>query len=818
MEKPLVLSDRIAPVNPLPASAQSDFEAGSIRPDRPASPRATVLGSAVRPGDKAVRLLDRVTRQWPSVVQAFVILGCLLFRVDPAYSAVVADPNNPSSPTSTEVSVSASGINIPVKFENLDRYNNSTGVTSVVGALNVAKLSVDAGPTPISVVSSTPITSYKIRPEARGIVGSVSGNTLTFSVPGPVNLMIEINDKKPLVLLATPQETETYTANSGSVRYFGPGIHNVGLLNAASGDVIYLAPGALLKGAINIIGVSNVKLIGRGLVDGKNHTQGTYNQPAIYVKDAKDVTISGVGVRNARGWQMLVYRSENVDISYVNPIGFYNNNDGIDLDNVAGVVVRNNMIIAGDDALGWHGMGSFNDPIGTIPDKPFVRVRAENNTTYTYPVGVAFRFGASFETNYVKDVLVKDTYALQWLSDALDVSPADYAAIRDLTIENFYGSGSGSAVVNGVNKSFGRVIAMTPRCEDWSNPYTVTTVNSVTTCNSNYVAGSVKGVRLKNIQSTIPGDIKKPTLQGFDSSHLVEGISFENVNVNGTVISGPSGVNLYGNTANITYSATVLPDNSSFAGVVDNDIAGYSSAGTWYSSALAGYGSSTSRYAAGTGATATWRPSLSASGYYNVYVYYPHNENNAASVSYAVNHADGVSNSTVNQKVLGGIWRQLGTFRFNQGNTGSVVLTSGLGITRADAVKFEAVDIRTFDGPGTSSTGVWSTTSFTAKAGDAVKSAGATGAGVVWTTAIPTTGRYTAYVWYPKAGDNPSAVDYVVSDGANPRTVAVDQSKFADQWRSLGIFNFTAGSTASVSIPNAPLGTKAASVFFELIP
>ena len=90
-------------------------------------------------------------------------------------------------------------------------------------------------------------------------------------------------------------------------------------------------------------------------------------------------------------------------------------------------------------------------------------------------------------------------------------------------------------------------------------------------------------------------------------------------------------------------------------------------------------------------ATATWRPEIPERGDYAVYVSYRSFANSATDARYTVHHLGGESEFHVNQQMAGGTWVYLGTFPFEEGDSGFVRLTNesvSAGVVSADAVKF----------------------------------------------------------------------------------------------------------------------------------
>ena len=148
--------------------------------------------------------------------------------------------------------------------------------------------------------------------------------------------------------------------------------------------------------------------------------------------------------------------------------------------------------------------------------------------------------------------------------------------------------------------------------------------------------------------------------------------------------------------------------------IVDNDSSatGHVEKGAWTPGTGPGFGIGTPPYsgnhnpfAAGTyretssdavpSASTTWTPHVPETGSYAVYVSYAASPANVSDARYVVYHAGGATEFLVNQRIGGGTWIYLGSFRFHAGthpDSGRVVLTNeseqaGRRIT-ADAVRF----------------------------------------------------------------------------------------------------------------------------------
>lgn len=100
------------------------------------------------------------------------------------------------------------------------------------------------------------------------------------------------------------------------------------------------------------------------------------------------------------------------------------------------------------------------------------------------------------------------------------------------------------------------------------------------------------------------------------------------------------------------------------------------------------------RYLLSRGVNDTYRfiPDLPVSGHYRLYAWWSQ-QATSNQVIYEVKHALGETQVQVDQSVGGGNWRELGTFQFDQGDSGQIMVYDQLsGAIVADAVKFELLD------------------------------------------------------------------------------------------------------------------------------
>jgi Zn-dependent M28 family amino/carboxypeptidase len=150
----------------------------------------------------------------------------------------------------------------------------------------------------------------------------------------------------------------------------------------------------------------------------------------------------------------------------------------------------------------------------------------------------------------------------------------------------------------------------------------------------------------------------------------------------------------YGNTATVTISVTATVATEV---ILDNGDAGVVESGVWTTSTFLGtrYGADY-RHDRNTdkgSKSVSYTPELTASGSYEVFIWYPAYGTLATNVPVDIVYDGGSTTTTVNQQTGGGGWESLGTYTFAAGTSGNVTVrtTDTDGYVVVDAVKFTPV-------------------------------------------------------------------------------------------------------------------------------
>ena len=244
------------------------------------------------------------------------------------------------------------------------------------------------------------VRGVEVQPWRLGIRPHREGRTISFTIDGPVKLSISrpndfLGEAEMLYLFANAPETNPPSQGSSTMQYFGAGVHHQNI-DAVSGGSVYLAPGAVVFGGLNVWGVNDVKVFGRGVVvydgpqnpaadDGWMHKR---NWHCIVMDQAHHVSVEGITcVVRSRTWQIQMKDSREILFSNIKVIGANSGNanaDGMDWLGGGDTVVKDSFFRAADDVFAMQGTWEGYGPAAFAVDgNPVTNVRVEDSVLST---------------------------------------------------------------------------------------------------------------------------------------------------------------------------------------------------------------------------------------------------------------------------------------------------------------------------------------------------------------------------------------------------------------------------------------------------
>jgi len=294
------------------------------------------------------------------------------------------------------------------------------------GFIHTAHFALE-GPATLAVESTEAIQTYKLGPVASVTSPTVTGKHLTFDIPAPKYLVLQLNEGKELLcIVAETPETgapdptsptvidarkdkidntgkdlvttqvqaliDRAAAIPGGIAYFQPGAYRVGLIELRNNSSIYLAPGAYLFGSasekdlaitgsqnrgarglmtsttiLHANGVHNIRIFGRGIIDGNAWNSDAKSQfrAAINFVGCNNVQIEGVTIANSNTWTAIAFcRDIKIDGLKSLQDTQFNETDALDICSCVNADIGYSLLVAGDDNFCVKGSGDVNGPGG----------------------------------------------------------------------------------------------------------------------------------------------------------------------------------------------------------------------------------------------------------------------------------------------------------------------------------------------------------------------------------------------------------------------------------------------------------------------
>ncbi len=301
-------------------------------------------------------------------------------------SAVITYPAPPGFDTSAD---------FIVKVNNTDIWTERIGDPGMEG-LHVVNFSC-SGPQTITVTTRSAIKKYAIRPKSRNIKATIKGRQLTFTIPGPQKLYVEIDSLPHLAIFSNPAEDRVPVKNDSNVVYYGPGTYSPGIINLRSNQTIYIAGGAVVNANIRGNNLQNVKIHGRGILNGN-----------LQIGNSSGIEVEGIFMRSTRGWTNTLidcYRSvyRNVKVfSYRSVWGL----DGINPVSCKSFIIDDCFIRTKDDCIAVKSMQQFGGYTGKDINTDSITIT--NNLLVGWSHADGFTMGFELQGGYAQNVLVKN--------------------------------------------------------------------------------------------------------------------------------------------------------------------------------------------------------------------------------------------------------------------------------------------------------------------------------------------------------------------------------------------------------------------------
>lgn len=362
--------------------------------------------------------------------------------------------------------------------------------------------------------------SCKVLPSSYGIKPSIAGNSATFDLDRPRKVSVEFDDpiSHPLLIFADAPEQDVPDAKDPKVIFFGPGRHEVGEnFTIGAGKTVYIAGGAYVKGKLTSNDAKRITIRGRGILSGEDYPRGGSHLIDLKGWKTSDALIEGITLVDSPKYNIVMAGARNT-VRNVKMISWYFSTDGVGSGPDA--VVEDCFFKVNDDAVKLY----------------FSRMRVRDCVFWQMENGAPFQISWNMPSNQ-SDFVVSNCDVIRlehkWNNDN--------EAVFD-SIHGGSGHMSGYLFENiRIENADWRLMSLRIKPNEFADPAGG--------------LGQISNITLRNI--TVTGVLSQPSvIQGHDARHRIVNVTFENLRINGKLITGAADGNFVvdpGTTSNIRF-------------------------------------------------------------------------------------------------------------------------------------------------------------------------------------------------------------------------------------------------------------------------
>lgn len=290
-------------------------------------------------------------------MKSFFALCFLLFTAN-AFSQVVTWQPPEGFASDKYYQIKVNGISVPV-FD------------TPIASYAVFDFSGDAN---VEVNTMYDVRWVDIRPLRWGLKPNYTGdNSFSFNLKEPANLSLELNGRirqQPLFIFAGKPETNRPSKTDKNVIWFEGGkLYKDVKLELHDNQTVYIEGGAVIQGYIFAKGKKNIRICGRGILDGSlNKTDPTCDNRFIDLRDCENISIENINLHNATTWQVALFHCNKTKISGIHIVSESGSDDGMDICRCTNVVIDNVFAHTKDDCVAIKSQGDYpaTDPTDNI--------------------------------------------------------------------------------------------------------------------------------------------------------------------------------------------------------------------------------------------------------------------------------------------------------------------------------------------------------------------------------------------------------------------------------------------------------------------
>jgi hypothetical protein len=348
-----------------------------------------------------------------------------------------------------------------------------------------------------------------VRPLSLGIRPEVRDGVIRFTLRAPAQLTVEVNGgtARALHLFANPLETDVPDPNGENVIWLGPGIHDEPVVRLKSGQTLYIAGGAVLRGKVVAEKAENIRVTGRGIIDGSVFDRWTQRTVPADFRLCKHVRVDGVIFLDPAAWTLNTFACSDVLIENVKIVSARPNGDGITTQSCQNLTARDCFVRSWDDSLVVKNYGD-----GTSHDILFQNIVVWTDLAQSCEIGYETKGPEMYDIAFEGITVLHNFH-----KPVLSIHNSDQAYVHDIRYKDITVEDARMGEGDGANF----LIDLTVAESQWT---------------TSKERGRIENVTYQNI-NVLGGRFTPSRFMGFDAEHGIKNVSIENLSILGKRIT-----------------------------------------------------------------------------------------------------------------------------------------------------------------------------------------------------------------------------------------------------------------------------------------
>lgn len=378
------------------------------------------------------------------------------------------------------------------------------------------------GPVKIDIEMSNAAKNVTVSPVKNGIKTVIEGNHVSFQLPRPMSVAVEINGMPQLYIYANPIDSTPPSVSDSNVKYFKAGqIYEVGELQLKENETVYIEGGAVVRGCIRASSAQNVRITGYGILDGGYYRRGVDEERSIVLKECENSVIENIIMIEPSSWMIVLGGCRNIIVQNVKELGTVSTTDGVDIVGSKKIKIYNCFFRNGDDciaikALNLGKYGNFSEDVEDVEVK--------GCSFISYSGGQALEIGHELRTASISNIrfIDCDILGVHGFGGVFGIHNTDRAVISNILYENI-------RVEHYYDKLIDMRIIKSRYFKDQER-------------------GQARDIIFKNITVTVsqynPG-YSSSIIGGYDAKHMIQNVTFDNFTLNGVKVLNADQLDLF---------------------------------------------------------------------------------------------------------------------------------------------------------------------------------------------------------------------------------------------------------------------------------